>query len=89
MPLRDESGAIVLDKELLDQRAAFLRPDSVVAAIMISDENDCSFTTGRLGTDRVDQGARSTRAVEYVDPSCFHMGRPPSTRVARRGSRRR
>lgn len=32
-----------LDQVILDQRAAFLRPDSLVAVIMLSDENDCSI----------------------------------------------
>jgi hypothetical protein len=31
------------DNELLAQRAAFLRPDSAVAIVLISDENDCSI----------------------------------------------
>lgn len=31
-----------LDQALLDQRAAFLRPDSLVAVVLLSDENDCS-----------------------------------------------
>ncbi|MEN9580789.1 MAG: hypothetical protein RJA70_3798, partial [Pseudomonadota bacterium] len=35
--------APILDKVILQQRAAFLRPDSLVAIIMLSDENDCSF----------------------------------------------
>jgi len=33
----------VLDDVLLAQRAAFLRPDSLVAVVMLSDENDCSI----------------------------------------------
>jgi len=33
----------LLDETLLAQRAAFLRPDSLVAIIMLSDENDCSL----------------------------------------------
>jgi hypothetical protein len=32
-----------VDQVVLDQRAAFLRPDSAVMAIIISDENDCSI----------------------------------------------
>jgi hypothetical protein len=32
-----------VDQDVLDQRAAFLRPDSAVMAIIISDENDCSI----------------------------------------------
>jgi hypothetical protein len=31
------------DQELLAQRQAFLRPDSLVAIVMLSDENDCSI----------------------------------------------
>jgi len=31
-----------LDSELMTERAAFLRPDSAVALIVLSDENDCS-----------------------------------------------
>ncbi len=32
-----------IDQTLLDQRAAFLRPDSVVVIVSLSDENDCSI----------------------------------------------
>jgi hypothetical protein len=32
-----------LDTTVLNQRAAFLRPDSLVAIVMLSDENDCSI----------------------------------------------
>ncbi len=42
-PLTDESGAIMQDEELLAQRRAFLRDDSLLAIIMLSDENDCSI----------------------------------------------
>jgi hypothetical protein len=36
-------GRIATDATILAQRAAFLRPDSLVAIIMLSDENDCSI----------------------------------------------
>lgn len=32
-----------LDSELMTERAAFLRPDSAVAVVVLSDENDCSI----------------------------------------------
>lgn len=32
-----------VDTELLEQRRQFLRPDSLVAIVMLSDENDCSL----------------------------------------------
>ncbi|WP_437596374.1 hypothetical protein WMF28_27740 [Sorangium sp. So ce590] len=34
------------DTTLLEQRKAFLRPDSLLAIIMLSDENDCSIREG-------------------------------------------
>ena len=39
-------NTILLDDVLLAQRRAFLRPDSLVAIIMLSDENDCSTQVG-------------------------------------------
>ncbi len=44
-----EQNAAVLvgtDEVLLEQRAAFLRPDSLLAIVMLSDENDCSVVDG-------------------------------------------
>ncbi len=38
-----------LDEELLAQRRAFLRPDSLVAIVMLTDENDCSVALGGQG----------------------------------------
>ena len=37
------------DNMLLAQRAAFLRPDSLVAIVMLSDENDCSIIDENVG----------------------------------------
>lgn len=37
------------DQELLDQRGAFLRPDSAVLVLLLTDENDCSIIDGGLG----------------------------------------
>ncbi len=34
-----------IDTTLLDQRAAFLRPDSAVIVVILSDEDDCSIVT--------------------------------------------
>ncbi len=39
------------DTTLLQQRAAFLRPDSLVAIVSVSDENDCSIIDGTLPHD--------------------------------------
>jgi hypothetical protein len=36
--------ALGTDTKLLEQRAQFLRPDSLVAIVMLTDENDCSLS---------------------------------------------
>ncbi len=44
-----EKNAAILkdtDQELLQQRADFIRPDSLFAVVMLSDENDCSVRDG-------------------------------------------
>lgn len=38
-----------IDQELLDQRARFLRPDSSVVVLLLTDENDCSIPDGGYG----------------------------------------
>jgi hypothetical protein len=45
-PATSADNRILLDDTLLAQRAAFLRDDSLVAIIMLSDENDCSAQVG-------------------------------------------
>lgn len=42
----DADDRILLDEVLLAQRAAFLRPDSLLAVVMLTDENDCSLQVG-------------------------------------------
>ena len=47
-----ENGVSVVqgvDASVLEQRAAFLRPDSLVAIIMLTDENDCSIRDDGYG----------------------------------------
>lgn len=38
-----------INQALLDQRKAFLRPDSAVAIVIVSDENDCSIRDDSVG----------------------------------------
>jgi hypothetical protein len=38
-----------VDQEVLTQRSAFLRPDSLVAVVMLTDENDCSIQDEAFG----------------------------------------
>ncbi len=42
-PETTAAGEALIDGTILSQRQQFLRPDSLVAIIMLSDENDCSF----------------------------------------------
>jgi hypothetical protein len=63
-----------VDQALLDQRAAFLRPDSALAIVMVSDENDCSIVDQGYGwlVSHVAPMYRSTSqcALNANDPCC-------------------
>ena len=83
-PATDASGQMLLDDELLAQRAAFLRPDSLVAIIMLSDENDCSIQVGGQNWIVADPNTRMPRGSSACtdDPNaacCYMCGtRPPA-----------
>jgi len=68
-------GACVgCDDVLLAQRKAFLRPDSLVAIVMLSDENDCSIRDESVGWF-VGSSARMPRSTSQCaansnDPCC-------------------
>ncbi len=77
-------GAVVrtegVDSELLEQRANFLRDDSVVAIVMLSDENDCSIRdqgdAWKVGSlDPLPRG-RSACYWDAADPCCFPCDAP-------------
>jgi len=70
------------DDELLAQRAGFLRADSLVAVVMLSDENDCSFRADGYGYWTGNAGimslkARKECATEPNDPCCAPCGYEP------------
>ncbi|HEU5074688.1 MAG TPA: hypothetical protein VFU02_10950, partial [Polyangiaceae bacterium] len=48
-PAKDEAGNVLIDTELLEQRADFLRPDSALAIVLLSDEDDCSIQGSGIG----------------------------------------
>lgn len=73
------------DDALLAERADFLRPDSLLAIMMLSDENDCSikeygefFYAAQLknpnGTAFHLPAARSECAIDPNDPCCLSCG---------------
>jgi hypothetical protein len=61
-----------VDTTLLAQRRAFLRPDSVLAIVTLSDENDCSITDEGYGwlISRATPMFRSTSACENPNDAC-------------------
>src|SRR5687768_9459139 len=67
-----------IDQAVLDQRKAFLRPDSLVAIVMLSDENDCSIVDEGYGWLIASQKAmfRSTSvcATNPNDKCCQSCG---------------
>lgn len=73
-----------VDQTLLQERAQFLRPDSLVAVVMLSDENDCSINLSGpqdyavLNVAPFFRGA-SVCATSPNDPCCYSCGlAPPS-----------
>lgn len=68
-----------LDEQLLAQRSKFLRPDSLLAIVMLTDENDCSISdSGRswlVGDGNATafplKNASATCASSPNDPCCF------------------
>lgn len=71
------------DKALLQQRADFLRPDSLVAVIALTDENDCSIMDGgqnfypllpSVGAQSILQHGTSACRTNPNDPCCYNCG---------------
>jgi hypothetical protein len=84
------STPVGLNQALLDQRAAFLRPDSSVAIVVLSDENDCSIRDDGVGWF-VGSSSRMPRAtveceMDPGNPCCrscaLNEAEPPSGCVA-------
>ena len=86
-PTVDDAGNVIVDTEVLEQRANFLRPDSALVVVLLSDEDDCSMTAGPMGgmgyltaTASFEGGAfsmpaaTSECAVDPNDPCCRSCG---------------
>lgn len=77
----DCAEAVGRDDALLAQRAAFLRPDSLLAVIMLSDENDCSMRPDgqfwlAAGPQRLPRAA-TICTTNPNDPCCYSCGTSP------------
>jgi hypothetical protein len=87
LTVSNDGGFTVLtgiDTALLDQRNAFLRPDSALIVIMLSDEDDCSILTepntqGWLVGRRAVMPRASASCVNPNDPCCRPCVVPPAT----------
>jgi hypothetical protein len=85
-----QNGQAVLqgtDMEVINQRAQFLRPDSLLAIVMLTDENDCSIRDGSIywNVARIEGGggyrmpkARPACATDPNSPCCRSCGQPPA-----------
>ncbi len=65
-----------IDEPLLAQRSAFLRPDSVVAIVMLADEDDCSIRDTDIAWWQLEQGQGITRgssacAADPASACCY------------------
>jgi hypothetical protein len=73
-PKLDANGIPEPDQTILQQRAEFLRADSLLAVVMLTDENDCSFKASG-------QSWRLSQTFRYDDE-----GRPQPSRAYRAAS---
>jgi hypothetical protein len=83
-----------IDQDLLDQRAAFLRPDSAVVVVSLSDEDDCSIDDangrqgwlvgykGGVGTLTFHMPRASSACDDPNDPCCRPCSSPPASGCA-------
>lgn len=72
-----------VDEDLLAERAAFLRPDSMVAILMLTDENDCSTREERFypvinNLDNTMPRARTICAADPENRCCAPCGFAPA-----------
>lgn len=83
-PTKDSAGNMLVDTQILEQRADFLRPDSALAVVLLSDEDDCSVQDGWIGwltaastvngQTFVMPNATTACEVDANDPCCRSCG---------------
>jgi hypothetical protein len=74
-PKDNETHRTGVDDALLAQRKEFLRPNSLVAIVMLTDENDCSIRDTGVGWVGVAEGSIPTGSAACADdpndPCCY------------------
>jgi hypothetical protein len=79
-PTTDAQGRTLLDQTLLAQRSAFLRPDSLLMILSLSDENDCSIRVDGKTWAMSSYGQMPRAASACANPNdecCYPCGGPP------------
>lgn len=81
-PSTDAEGRTLVDQTLLAQRAAFLRPDSLLMIVSLSDENDCSIRVDKQSwlVSSVDSPMPRAASVCASNPSsecCYSCAMAP------------
>lgn len=69
----DDEGTPLVDQDLLEQRAAFLRSQSSVAIVMLTDEDDCSAMDGGTYYINAEYGwlvTDAARPMVHPTPTC-------------------
>ena len=71
-PVGPYTSRIGSDDALLAQRAVFLRPDSLVAIIMLTDENDCSIRDTDYGwvSDQLEDANHNPTPIPTGSAQC-------------------
>ncbi|MBL8743504.1 MAG: hypothetical protein JNK04_20480 [Myxococcales bacterium] len=76
----DDLTEVGLDQALLDERAAFVRPDSALVIVLLSSENDCSIDIRTSGHQALESApmprATSACAGDPDDPCCTSCASP-------------
>jgi hypothetical protein len=91
-PVNNQAVAQGTDTALLEQRRQFLRPDSLLAIVMLSDDNDCSIRDGgqyyyaARGNNYHLPRAQSACATNPNDPCCRSCGEPAGDGCAPKGA---
>jgi hypothetical protein len=91
-PVGGQAVASGTDTALLEQRKQFLRPDSLLAVVMLSDDNDCSIRDGgqyfyaARGNNYHLPRAQSACETNPNDPCCRSCGEPAGDGCAPKGA---
>lgn len=70
---RDANNNMLVDNDVLTQREQFLRPQGLVAIVLLTDENDCSVMDGGLSYDNARIGHLVGKRPTFGMPPSYGM----------------